>query len=58
LFATLDVADLAKIQTPSFHSDVGWGKKGHTILDFRLGILDWGSLAQQGFQSTNCRVLY
>jgi hypothetical protein len=28
-----------------------------TILDFGLGILDFGSLAQQEFQSANCRRL-
>jgi hypothetical protein len=25
----------------------------HTILDFRLGILDWGSFAQPWFQSAS-----
>jgi hypothetical protein len=29
----------------------------YTILDFGLGILDWGSFAQRWFQSANCRVL-
>jgi hypothetical protein len=29
----------------------------HTILDFGFWILDWGSLAQQGFSSASCRVL-
>jgi hypothetical protein len=29
----------------------------HAILDFGLGISDFGSLAQQGFQSANCRLL-